>query len=247
MENRLQEILEAVREGRMTVEDARGAIHSPPYADLGYAKVDLHRAKRQGAPEVIFCPGKRPEQIAGILRELDAAGQNLMATRAEPAVFEAVRDAVEGLQYNEIGRIIWKTVRPPAKKQGIVQVITAGTSDLPVAEEAAQTAECLGNEVRRTYDAGVAGVHRLLHNLDEIRRARVLIVVAGMEGALASVVGGLVAAPVIAVPTSIGYGSNFGGLSALLGMLNSCASNVAVVNIDNGFGAASIANLINGG
>lgn len=242
----LREILEQVRDGGLDIAQAAAALgDTQPYRDLGYAKVDLHRHKRQGAAEVVFCPGKTPEQVAGILHALDEAGHNLLATRAEPEVFEIVRKQVEGTEYDPTSRLITKINKAPEAKSGVVQVISAGTSDIPVAEEAAKTAEFLGNPVERTYDAGVAGVHRLLHNIEEIRRARVLVVVAGMEGALASVVGGLVAAPVIAVPTSIGYGASFGGVSALLGMLNSCASNVAVVNIDNGFGAGVLANLIN--
>ncbi len=238
-------ILQQVKEGALSLDQALESLQEPGFADLGFAKVDLHRRHRQGAAEVVYCPGKTDEQIAGILRRLDEAGQNLMATRASRDTFDAAAKAVDGLEYHEAARIISKTNKPPETKKGVIQVVTAGTSDIPVAEEAAVTAEFLGNKVCRTYDAGVAGVHRLFDNLDEIRKARVLIVVAGMEGALASVVGGLVAAPVIAVPTSIGYGANFGGLSALLGMLNSCASNVAVVNIDNGFGAGNLANLIN--
>jgi NCAIR mutase (PurE)-related protein len=242
----IRAILEQLREGGLSLEEAMKSLEGRGFADLGFAKVDLHRRHRQGAAEVVYCPGKTDEQIAGILRRLNEAGQNLLATRASRETFDVAAGAVDGLEYHEAARIISKTNNPPKMKKGIVQVVTAGTSDIPVAEEAAITAEFLGNKVARTYDAGVAGVHRLFGNLDEIRKARVLIVVAGMEGALASVVGGLVAAPVIAVPTSIGYGANFGGLSALLGMLNSCASNVAVVNIDNGFGAGNLASLING-
>jgi hypothetical protein len=241
----VQEILERVRDGGLSLEDAARLLQPASYADIGYAKVDVGRCRRQGVPEVVFCPGKTADQVAGILRTLDKAGQNLLATRATPEVFERARQDIDALEYNTAARLISKINTPPRKKTGLVQVICAGTSDIPVAEEAAATAEHLGNPARRTYDAGVAGVHRLLDSLEEIRQARVLIVVAGMEGALASVVGGLVGAPIIAVPTSVGYGANFGGLSALLGMLNSCASNVAVVNIDNGFGAGVLANLIN--
>ena len=243
----IRAILEKLQQGSLEIEEAMASLEGRSFADLGFAKVDLHRRQRQGAAEVVYCPGKTDEQIAAILQRLNDAGQNLLATRASRESFEVASAAVDGLEYHEEARIISKTNNPPEMKKGIIQVVTAGTSDIPVAEEAAVTAEFLGNEVSRTYDSGVAGVHRLFDNLEEIRQARVLVVVAGMEGALASVVGGLVAAPVIAVPTSIGYGANFGGLSALLGMLNSCASNVAVVNIDNGFGAGNLANLINGG
>ncbi|MCX7014942.1 MAG: nickel pincer cofactor biosynthesis protein LarB [Candidatus Sumerlaeota bacterium] len=229
----------------MTPEAAAQALAPAGYADVGYAKVDLHRRRRQGVPEVVYCPGKTPEQVAGILRVLDQAGQNLLATRATPEVYEHVKREIDGLEYNATGRLMWKITTAPKARRGVVQVVSAGTSDIPVAEEAAGVAEFLGNPVRRTFDAGVAGVHRLFDSLEEIRQARVLVVVAGMEGALASVVGGLVSCPVIAVPTSIGYGANFGGLSALLGMLNSCSCNVAVVNIDNGFGAGVLASLIN--
>ncbi len=240
----LRKLLKDVQDGNLDLDSALQQL-SPPVMDIGYARVDLHRQHRQGHAEVVYCPGKTSEQIAGILKTLDAAGQNLLASRAAPEVFAHVEPLIDGIQYNAIGRLIWKINSPPPQKKGIVQVISAGTSDMPVAEEAAAVAEFLGNPVKRTFDAGVAGLHRLLGNVDEIRQARVLVVVAGMEGALPSVVGGLVAAPVIAVPTSVGYGANFGGLSALLGMLNSCSSNVAVVNIDNGFGAGMLANLIN--
>jgi len=242
--NHLRDVLANLRDGHIDLDEAMQRLN-PPFVDIGYARVDLHRQKRQGHAEVVYCPGKTPQQIAGILQTMDAAGQNLLASRAEAHVFAHVEPLIDGIQYNVIARLIWKINTPPPTKTGVVQVVSAGTSDMPVAEEAAAVAEFMGSTVRRTYDAGVAGLHRLLDSLDEIRQARVLVVVAGMEGALPSVVGGLVAAPVIAVPTSIGYGANFGGLSALLGMLNSCSSNVAVVNIDNGFGAGMLANLIN--
>jgi NCAIR mutase (PurE)-related protein len=241
----IRELLNDVRDGKVSVERAAERLGPGDYADVGYAKVDLHRRERQGMAEVVYCPGKTHEQIVGVLRALDEAGQNLMATRAEAPAYEFARSRIEGLEYSAAARIIWKIAKPPPEKQGLVGVVSAGTSDLSVAEEAALTAQLLGNPVLRTYDAGVAGLHRLLDNVEGLRKARVLVVVAGMEGALPSVVGGLVRAPVIAVPTSVGYGANFGGLSALLGMLNSCASNVAVVNIDNGFGAGVLANLIN--
>ncbi len=241
----IRETLEDLARGSLTVDDVMQRLHQPSFVDIGYARVDLHRKHRQGHAEVVYCPGKTPEQIIGIFQKLDEAGQNLLGSRADAAVYEQVQPSIPGLQYNRMGRLMWKINAPAPMKQGEVHVISAGTSDIPVAEEAAAVAEFMGNPVRRLFDAGVAGLHRLLDSVDDIRKARVLVVVAGMEGALPSVVGGLVHAPVIAVPTSVGYGASFGGLSALLGMLNSCSSNVAVVNIDNGFGAGMLANLIN--
>ena len=216
-----------------------------PYADLGYARVDLHRRLRRGMPEVIYCEGKTPEQVAGIAAKLAEAGQNVLGTRASAEAFEAARAATPGLEYNALARCFHMVQEEPAPRPGRIVVVCAGTSDLPVAEEAAVTAEVFGNLVDRVQDVGVAGIHRLLSESSILTAARAVIAVAGMEGALPSVVGGLVGCPVIAVPTSVGYGASFGGLAALLGMLNSCASNVTVVNIDNGFGAACVANLIN--
>ncbi|MGI6451765.1 MAG: nickel pincer cofactor biosynthesis protein LarB [Desulfitobacteriia bacterium] len=241
----LLELLKSVKTGEVSVEDALKKLKSLPYVDLGFAKVDSHRQLRQGFPEVIFCPGKTTDQIVTIFHDLYQKSEgNLLATRASREVYEAVSAIAPEAQYNELARLIMLR-RGEQEKRGHILVVSAGTADLPVAEEAALTAEVMGNYVERLYDTGVAGIHRLLSRLDKLQAARVLIVVAGMEGALASVVGGLVDKPVIAVPTSIGYGASFGGLAALLAMLNSCASGVGVVNIDNGFGAGYLANNIN--
>jgi len=215
-----------------------------PFEDLGYARIDSHRCVRTGVSEIIYCAGKTVPQIVGIAQRISEHSHNIVFTRASAEVFSAVRQAVSSCEYHETARII--VVNPEAaQRTGSVVVVSAGTSDMPVAEEAAVTAEVLGNRVNRIYDVGVAGIHRLLHVCDDLFAANVAVVVAGMEGALASVVGGLVSCPVIGVPTSIGYGASFGGLSALLSMLNSCAPGVSVVNIDNGFGAGYQANLIN--
>ena len=251
----LMRLLEQVRSGEIETDEAYEELKYMPFKDMGFASVDNHRAIRTGFPEVVFCQGKTPEQIRDIMKELAGHGGNIMGTRADHAAFAAVKEALPDAQYFETARII--AVREPKaeneeqedgrKEKKSVVVVTAGTADIPVAEEAAITAEILGNETDRIYDVGVAGIHRLFAKLDRIRAADVVIVVAGMEGALASVVGGLVDVPVIAVPTSIGYGSNLGGLSALLSMLNSCANGVGIVNIDNGFGAAYLASVINRG
>lgn len=216
-----------------------------PFEDLGFARVDHHRHLRQGAPEVIFCAGKTPAQVAAIAGRLLAAGSNVLATRADESVYEALRPLHPEAAYNPVGRLVTIQIHKPPPLKGTVLVVSAGTSDIPVAEEAAGTARALGSRVETLYDVGVAGIHRLLDKAERLFEARVLVVVAGMEGALASVIGGLVAKPVIAVPTSTGYGASFGGLSALLAMLNSCASGVSVVNIDNGFGGGYTAHLIN--
>ncbi|MDR3121669.1 MAG: nickel pincer cofactor biosynthesis protein LarB [Clostridiales bacterium] len=244
-ETELKTLLGGVRAGTVSVERAVGALKQLPYVDMGFAKVDHHRELRTGYPEVIFCQGKTAEQVRLIVAELLKEGSNILATRAQPEVYEEVMKAAPDAEYSETARTIVirrKKIKPTEK---IIGVVSAGTSDLPVAEEACITAETLGNTVERLYDVGVAGLHRLLSNTDKLARANVLIVVAGMEGALASVVGGLVDKPVIAVPTSVGYGASFGGLAALLAMLNSCASGVGVVNIDNGFGAGFLASMIN--
>lgn len=240
----LQSILEAVQAGTLPVEQALEQLKSLPYDDLGFARVDRHRALRQGFPEVIFCAGKTPEQAAAIAQNLAQAGQNVLATRAEPAHFAAIRALLPDAAYNRSARAVTCLQTPP-RALGSVAVCTGGTADIPVAEEAAATAEAFGCRVSRLYDVGVAGIHRLFDKLDVLRRANAVIAVAGMEGALAGVVGGLVERPVIAVPTSVGYGANFGGLSALLTMLNTCAAGVGVVNIDNGFGAGYLAAQIN--
>lgn len=242
----LKHLLHAVRAGDLDAEEAIARLRDLPYRDLGHTTLDTHRELRQGYPEVVLCEGKTVGQAAEIIAfQVRETAANLLATRAAPAVFEAVRDQHPGLRYNALGRTIVLRRRPVAPAKGHLLIVTAGTSDLPVAEEAAETAELLGSPVERLVDVGVAGVHRLLAHRARLRSARVLIVVAGMEGALPSVVAGLVDKPVIAVPTSVGYGASFGGLAALLGMLTSCAGGVGVVNIDNGYGAACLAHLIN--
>jgi NCAIR mutase (PurE)-related protein len=245
----LQTLLSGVRAGDVTPEAAQERIlqylRQAPFEDLGFARVDHHRAVRQGCPEVVFGPGKTPTQVAAIAERIVAAGHSLLVTRTDRAAYEAVAARLPEANFHEVARTITLALGEIPPGHGTILVAAAGTADLPVAEEAAISAELMGNSVDRLYDVGVAGLHRLLAAHDRLARARVLIVVAGMEGALPSVVGGLVASPVIAVPTSVGYGASFSGLTALLGMLNSCASGVAVVNIDNGFGAASIASAIN--
>ncbi len=241
----LHKLFVAVRRGKLTPDDAVARLRHLPFEDLGFAKVDHHRALRAGMPEVIFWERKTPDQVAAIFSKLAKHGGNVLATRADQKQFAAVKKKVRGVEYRDLARAI--VLERDTKKygKGIVTVVSAGTSDIPVAEEAVVTAELMGNEVQHLYDVGVAGVHRLLANRDVLAKARVLVVCAGMEGALPSVVGGLVGVPVIAVPTSVGYGASFKGLTALLGMMNSCASNVSVVNIDNGFGAGYVASLIN--
>lgn len=241
----LRKLLEDVKNGRTKIEDALEELKKLPFEDLGFAKVDHHRNIRNGYPEVIYCQGKTIPQIKEIVKRLMVKNNNIMATRAGRAVFEAITEVTDDAVYHEEACIVVVKVREVKLSEKIIAVITAGTSDIPVAEEAAVTAQTMGNRVERIYDVGVAGIHRLLANVDKIMQANVLVVAAGMEGALASVVGGLVDKPVIAVPTSVGYGANFGGLSALLTMLNSCASGIGVVNIDNGFGAGYLASMIN--
>ncbi len=239
-----REILSRVQSGEISVDDALKHLKTQPFEDLGYAMIDHHRAVRQGAGEVVYGAGKTAEQIAGICVHLAAAGaENILITRMSPDKAEYVRKAVP-LDYDPMSQV---GVAAPKKieRVGNIAIATGGTSDMPVAEEAARTAEALGSRVTRLYDVGVAGLHRLLSHLDLLEGARVVIAIAGMEGALASVVGGLVSCPVIAVPTSVGYGASFHGVAALLSMLNSCASGVSVVNIDNGFGAGFLAHRIN--
>jgi pyridinium-3,5-biscarboxylic acid mononucleotide synthase len=245
----LRALLDNVANGNVEAADAEqqllGALRERPFEDLGFARVDHHRALRQGFPEVVLGLGKSPAQIAAIAREIVGRGSTLLVTRASQPAFDAVSQVVPGaLFYADAGIIAFRQ-GDVAPGKGTILVVAAGTSDLPVAEEAVRTAELMGNVVERLYDVGVAGLHRLLGERVRLAQARVIVVVAGMEGALPSVVSGLVSVPVIAVPTSIGYGASFGGIAALLGMLNSCASGVSVVNIDNGFGAANIASLIN--
>jgi NCAIR mutase (PurE)-related protein len=238
-------LFEQVRVGKISPHDAVQRLRHLPFEDLGFAKVDHHRALRAGMPEVIFGPGKTPTQLAQIFSRLAQQEGNILATRASKEQFAAVKKKVRRVQYLEPARAIVLKRDKKTYGKGIIAVVSAGTSDIPVAEEAVVTGEIMGNEVERLYDVGVAGIHRLLANRGALIRARVVIVCAGMEGALPSVVGGLVGVPVIAVPTSVGYGAAFKGVAALLGMMNSCASNVSVVNIDNGFGAGYVASLIN--
>jgi hypothetical protein len=240
---RLKALLEDVATGALPVEQAMQRLEQFPYEDLGYARVDHHRHLRLGAPEVIFGAGKSAEQIVSIAERLLAQCANVLVTRTNREVYEELRSRFEDARFHEAARAI-TVVRQPAPTAGVVAVVTAGTTDIGVAEEAAVTAETCGSRVERLFDVGVAGLHRLLGQRERLQEANVVVVVAGMEGALPSVVAGLVAAPVIAVPTSIGYGASFQGLAALLGMLNSCASNVVVVNIDNGFGAGFFAALV---
>ena len=237
-------LLEQVKEGRLTVDEGLDRLKHLPYEDMGFVKIDHHRHLRKGFAEVVYCAGKTVEQVQKIMEALAKTSSNIMGTRATQEMYQAVLEVIPDAEYHSLARLI--TVRRGEQTTvGNILVACAGTSDLPVAEEAALTAEMMGGKVDRLYDAGVAGIHRLLMNRDKLDAAKVVIVVAGMEGALASVVGGLVDKPVIAVPTSVGYGASFSGLAALLAMLNSCSSGVTVVNIDNGFGAGYAAALIN--
>ena len=239
------QLLEKFRAGGVRRDKVLQAFQAAPIADIGFAQVDTHRALRTGFPEVIFGAGKTPEQVAKIAAKLLDHGENVLATRVTPEHARAVKKKFKNAVHHEMARCITIEKKPLPKRAGTIAIACAGTSDLPVAEEAAVTAEIMGNRVERVCDVGVAGVHRLLSRIETLRSANVVIVVAGMEGALPSVVAGLVSKPVIAVPTSIGYGASFGGLAALLGMLNSCGSGVTVVNIDNGFGAGYAASQIN--
>ncbi|HEY0701995.1 MAG TPA: nickel pincer cofactor biosynthesis protein LarB [Candidatus Acidoferrales bacterium] len=273
-ERDLRRFLEAVQRGELKTEDALERLRHLPFRDLGFAKIDHHRALRQGYPEVIFARGKTAQQVARIVEEMlgNKASHNILVTRADEKAFGAVKRLLQSVkpsrssgragksgrknaaapegkwlkaEFHELSRTIAITRTREISGKGLILVVTAGTSDIPVAEEALVTARAMGNRAEAVYDVGVAGLHRLLEHREKLREARVIVCVAGMEGALPSVVGGMVAAPVIAVPTSVGYGASFGGLAALLGMLNSCASNVSVVNIDNGFGAGCVASVIN--
>jgi pyridinium-3,5-biscarboxylic acid mononucleotide synthase len=241
----LERLLTAYKSGELDTQEALRRVSHLHYEDIGYARVDHARATRQGFPEVVFGAGKTREQVVGIVERLVQRSPNVLVTHTDEGTFGEVRNVVTDAEWHATARIIRIQKDRTERGVGTIAVITAGTSDIPVAEEAALTAEAMGNRVDRIWDVGVAGIHRVLAERTLLQRARVAIVVAGMEGALPSVVGGLVAVPVVAVPTSVGYGASFGGVSALLGMLNSCASNVAVVNIDNGFGAGFVASLIN--
>ena len=239
-----REILEQVRKGTLSVEEAERYFRQKPIKDLGFARLDTHRETRSGFPEVVYCAGKADEHLQRIFQALYEANGEVLGTRASPEQGRIVREVLPGAEYDPLSRIL-KLERPGKRRTGRVCVCTAGTADIPVGEEAAQTAEFFGCQVERLYDVGVSGLHRLLSRLETVQSANCVVAVAGMEGALASVIGGLVSRPVIAVPTSVGYGANFGGLSALLTMVNSCANGVAVVNIDNGYGAGYLAAQIN--
>lgn len=241
----LRMLLENVKSGQVNIDEAMGKLKSLPFEDLGFAKLDHHRSLRNGFPEVVYCQGKTVMQVQAIVKRLMEKENNIMATRAGRDIYEGIREITEDTEYHEAARIVVVKKAEIIKSKKVIAVVTAGTSDIPVAEEAAVTAETMGNSVDRVFDVGVAGIHRLFASSHILMKANVLVVVAGMEGALASVVAGLVDKPVVAVPTSIGYGANFGGLSALLTMLNSCASGIGVVNIDNGFGAGVLASMIN--
>ena len=248
-QDQLRGILQELERGTLNLSDAEeqvlGIVRRAPFEDLGFARVDHHRAIRQGFPEVVFGAGKSPEQVASIAASIVAAGHNLLVTRTDETAYAAVVNVLPEARFHREARTITRLNNTAQTGRGIILIAAAGTSDLPVAEEARVSAETLGNRVDVLYDIGVAGLHRMLSERDRIEAARVIIAVAGMEGALPSVLGGLVRVPVIAVPTSVGYGASFGGLTALLGMLNTCASGVSVVNIDNGFGAAAMASVIN--
>jgi pyridinium-3,5-biscarboxylic acid mononucleotide synthase len=246
MKTGLRDILAQVQAGALSIDDAMQRVGEPE-RDIGFARIDTDRLRRRGMPEVIFCPGKTPQQVTAIVQTLADAGQNVLATRITPEQTAAVRRAFPAAVLHETARLLTLDATPLPAPRGCVCVVSAGTSDIPVAEEAGLTAERLGAAVERIYDVGVAGLHRVLRHLDVLRGARAIVVVAGMEGALPSVVGGLVDTPVIAVPTSIGYGASFRGVAALLGMLNTCVPGVGVVNIDNGFGAGVLAAMINRG
>lgn len=241
----IKELLESVKDNKLNVDEALEKLEDLPFKDLGFAKIDNHREIRVGYPEVIYCEGKTVEQVRDIVKFMITKNNNILGTRANEEMYNAVKEICKEAEYNKLGRTITIRKNEQPITENYIAIVAAGTSDLPVVEEAFETASILGNRVEKITDVGVAGIHRLFSKLDVIRGAKVVIVIAGMEGALASVVGGLVDKPVIAVPTSVGYGANFGGIAALLSMLNSCASGVSVVNIDNGFGAAYNASIIN--
>ena len=244
-EKEIQNLLESVRRGRVTPAAAVERLRRLPFEDLGFAKIDHHRSLRQGYAEVIYAPGKRPEQVVSVVRRMLKNQHNILITRGTRALYQRVKRVARAARFHELSGAISIRKTSEIVGKGLVLVLSAGTSDIPVAEEALVTAELFGNRVEAVYDVGVAGLHRLMRHQEKLAAARVIICVAGMEGALPSVVGGLVRVPVIAVPTSVGYGASMSGMAALLAMLNSCASNVAVVNIDNGFGAGCLASVIN--
>lgn len=245
MRFRLEEILTKVHKGELSPEDALKVLEDYPYQDLSFAKIDHHREIRRGFPEIIYGLGKTEDQILSISREILKKGSNLLATRVPLSVFEKLKKQIAEVQYNHQAKLMYYKQIQPQMGKGIIVIVTAGTSDIPVAEEAAVTCDMLGNEIEKIYDVGVAGIHRLFGEYEKLRKARVIVTAAGMEGALPSVIAGVSRVPVIAVPTSVGYGANFKGLAALLAMLNSCPGGVGVVNIDNGFGAGYLASMIN--
>lgn len=245
MKEELEHLLKGIQAGNITIDEGMESLKDLPFKDLGFAKIDNHRELRQNYPEVIFCQNKTPQQVKEIVSYLATQSVNILATRANEEVYQAVREIIPETEYHPLPRMLVINRRSIKQNKGTIVVVSAGTADLPVAEESVLTAEIMGNKVERLYDVGVAGIHRLLAHQTILRKANVVIVVAGMEGALTSVVGGLVSRPVIAVPTSVGYGANFNGLSALLSMLNTCVAGVGVVNIDNGFGAGRLAAIIN--
>lgn len=245
MKNRLEDILNQVSKGELSPEEAFKILKDYPYQDLGFAKIDHHRELRRGFPEIVFGPGKTEEQLIKIAEEILDKGSNLLITKVNSSVFEKIKKKVPKVRYNSLAKAVYLLQRKAPPGKGKIVIITAGTSDMAVAEEALVTCDVLGNETERIYDVGVAGIHRLFGELEKITKARVIIAIAGMEGALPSVVAGMTKAPIIAVPTSVGYGASLKGVAALLAMLNSCPGGVAVVNIDNGFGAAYLASLIN--
>lgn len=245
MKTKLKDILNKVHEQKLSPGEALQLLKDYPYKDLNFAKIDHQRELRRGLPEIVYGGGKTDEQIIKIAKEILKKGSNLLVTKVEPAVFEKVKKKIPGIRYDALGKTIYLKKQEPPPGKGKIVIITAGTSDIPVGQEASVTCEILGNEVEKIYDVGVAGIHRLFGEMEKIKKARVIIVIAGMEGALPSVVAGMTDIPIIAVPTSVGYGASLNGLAALLAMLNSCPGGVAVVNIDNGFGAAYLASLIN--
>lgn len=245
MKDQLEGILNKVHDRKISPKKALSFLKDYPYQDLNFAKIDHHRELRKGFPEIIYGLGKTNEQILKIAQEIIKKGSNLFITRAEPQLFESIKKKIPPVRYNSQAKTISYKHQKPIPGKGIIAILTAGTSDIPIAEEAAETCDILGNKVNKIYDVGVAGIHRLFGEFDKIKKARIIIAVAGMEGALPSVVAGIVKVPIIAVPSSVGYGASFNGLAALLAMLNSCPGGVAVVNIDNGFGAGYLASLIN--
>ena len=240
----LEKMLKEFKEGKVSIENVLDKLKGLPFEDLGYAKVDHHRALRKGFPEVVYCPSKTVEQIKGIFKSLRERNENILLTRTNDEIYSELKKIDKDIEYHSQAKLVYLN-KKQRKPQGLLLVVCGGTADIPVAEEAALTAELMGAKVERIYDAGVAGIHRLLHYKEKLFEANAIVAIAGMEGALPSVVAGLAACPVIAVPTSVGYGANMGGISALLTMLNSCAPNVAVVNIDNGFGGGLMGALIN--